>query len=142
MPAGARRRLLFALAATLVLPSVAVVPASAAPPRVILDGPVDTYASYQPQSSCLREVQPGLAALRELIAIEYPAQAAFITLRDCAVDGVSEHKEGRALDWMLDVGDAAEDQVAWDFLTWLRAGEDGQPDARMRRLGIMYIIWA
>ena len=140
MPAGKRTRLLL-VAATLMVPTLAVLPASAAPPRVTLDSAVDGYASYEPQAGCLHEVQSGLEALRELIATEYPAQAAFLTLRDCGIGGVSEHKEGRALDWMLDVDDPADDRVAWDFLTWLRAEEEGQPDARMRRLGIMYIIW-
>ena len=55
--------------------------------------------------------------------------------------GVSEHKEGRALDWMLDVDDPGDNQIAWDFVNWLRASEGGAANARMRRLGIMYVVW-
>ena len=78
--------------------------------------PVDGYSPYDPQTTCTSGVQPGLQALRELIAAEYPDHASFLTLRDCADGGVSEHKEGRALDWMLDVDDPGDNQIAWDFV--------------------------
>ena len=103
--------------------------------------PVDGYSPYDPQTTCTSGVQPGLQALRELIAAEYPDHASFLTLRDCADGGVSEHKEGRALDWMLDVDDPGDNQIAWDFVNWLRASEGGAANARMRRLGVMYVIW-
>ena len=141
MLAGSRTRLLAALTAALAIATVASPPAWAAPDPGSFDSPVDDYASYDPQTTCVTEVAPGLQALRELIAAEYPDQASFLTLRDCASGGVSEHKEGRALDWMLDVDDPADDTVAWDFMNWLRAPEGGEQNARMRRLGIMYVIW-
>ena len=103
--------------------------------------PVDGYSPYDPQTTCTSGVQPGLQALRELIAAEYPDHASFLILRDCADGGVSEHKEGRALDWMLDVDDPGDNQIAWDFVNWLRASEGSATNARMRRLGIMYVIW-
>jgi len=141
MCAGPRWRLLPALTVAIVLAAVASTPAWAAPAPGSFDVPVDGYASYEPQTTCVDEVAPGLAALRDLIAAEYPKHASFLILRDCASGGVSEHKEGRALDWMLDVDDPVDDKVAWDFMTWLRAPEGGEQNARMRRLGIMYVIW-
>ena len=141
MLAGCQLRLLPALAVAMVLAFVAGAPAEAAPRGAAFEVPVDGYSSYDPQTTCLTEVAPGLQALRDLIAAEYPGRGTFLTLRDCAAGGVSEHKEGRALDWMLDVDDPGDDRAAWDFVNWLRASEGGAANARMRRLGVMYVIW-
>jgi len=55
---------------------------------------------------------------------------------------VSEHEEGRALDYMLDANNAADRAVANDFLGWLLATDQyGNQHAMARRLGVMYIIW-
>jgi len=141
MLAGSRLRLLSALAATMIVMTIASTPARAAPEPAAFDVPVDAYAAYVPQSTCATKVQPGAVALRDLIAARYPDHASFLMLRDCAAGGVSEHKEGRALDWMLEVDEAADDRVAWDFVNWLRESEGPEQNARMRRLGIMYVIW-
>lgn len=56
--------------------------------------------------------------------------------RNCST-GTSEHKEGRAVDWMVNVNNTAQREAAADFLSWLTA--DGGAEAR--RLGVMYVIY-
>jgi hypothetical protein len=59
-------------------------------------------------------------------------------VRECYVGGNSEHKEGRAWDWMVSYPSASATQL----LSWLLAADDaGNPHAMFRRLGIMYMIW-
>ncbi len=64
------------------------------------------------------------------------------TTRACSSGGKSEHKDGRALDWMLDSTDPADKALADSFLAWL-VGPDAQgvPAGNARRLGVMYVIW-
>ena len=55
---------------------------------------------------------------------------------------MSEHKEGRALDWSLDATKKADLKRAEEFLAGLRATDKhGNPDALARRMGVMYVIW-
>ncbi|MDP3892516.1 hypothetical protein, partial [Nocardioides sp.] len=62
--------------------------------------------------------------------------------RACRVGGLSEHKEGRAVDWMLDHRRKKERRIAKRFLREVLAtDEDGNTHALARRMGIMYIIW-
>jgi hypothetical protein len=62
--------------------------------------------------------------------------------RECSIGGRSEHKEGRAWDWMLSKYRPAERAVADQFLAWLlNEGPDGQVAYNARRLGVMYVIW-
>ncbi len=52
--------------------------------------------------------------------------------------GRSEHKEGRALDYMV----AANDPTSWRIIDWvLHSDEYGNPYAFGRRFGLMYIVW-
>jgi hypothetical protein len=124
----------------LVLPLAG--PAAAAPPSVPRFGPeIDAYAHYDGQTRCLSTEQPGVVDFRAMLQRTYGANNAGI-LRNCSVGGVSEHKEGRAYDWMINAFNATERARADDFLAWLLApDEHGNPNAMARRFGIMYIIW-
>lgn len=56
--------------------------------------------------------------------------------------GTSEHYEGRAWDWGLNVHNAAQRRTAHHFLHWLlRKDSQGRVAAKARRLGVMYVIW-
>lgn len=56
--------------------------------------------------------------------------------------GTSEHKEGRAWDWMVSVSVPSQKAAADSLLEWLTEEDRYGNDAAMaRRLGIMYIIW-
>jgi peptidoglycan hydrolase-like protein with peptidoglycan-binding domain len=110
-------------------------------PSVPAPAPIEDYTPYLPQRSCDPFVKPGTDALRSLLLSTYGGRDLGI-VRDCAIGGLSEHKEGRAFDWGLDASVPAEKAVADQFLAWLLApGPAGEPGYNARRLGVMYVIW-
>jgi hypothetical protein len=101
----------------------------------------DGFPSYQGQSTCTPAAKPGAAKLASLLSATYGPYAIGIS-RSCSVGGQSEHKEGRALDWMLNAKNATQKAAADAFLTWLLAtDENGNVAAMARRLGVMYVGW-
>jgi hypothetical protein len=84
--------------------------------------------------------KPGPIALRNLLTATYGSIAAGIT-RSC--DGtVSEHAEGRALDWMADYANPDLRAKAQAVISWLQATDaQGNANAVARRLGIEYWIY-
>lgn len=104
--------------------------------------PVEPYADHAGQSECSPEERPGVQAFRDLVLAAYPDTEDGGIVRDCATGGRSEHKEGRAWDWMLDAHDPEDAAAAAEVLEWLLAPDaDGEPHALARRLGVMYVIW-
>jgi hypothetical protein len=102
---------------------------------------IDPYPKHESQSSCLNVEQPGVVAFRSLLRQTHGANTGGI-LRACHVGARSEHKEGRAYDWMLDASKASDRAKAEQVLTWLLATDvHGNRHAMLRRLGITYIIW-
>jgi hypothetical protein len=148
--AGACRRAAICVVVALVSTgmSVLLAPAGQAAP---LPGPaapaaaparIEDFAPYVGQSTCDPVAKPGTIALAETLLDHYgTGQDGGIT-RDCSIGGRSEHKEGRAWDWMLSVSRPEERAVAEQFLAWLTAaGPDGKDAYNARRLGVMYVIW-
>jgi hypothetical protein len=129
----------------LVVPATTAADAATAPavPKApTFTVPVDLKPEYQGQQFCAPTPRPGTVALGKLIAATYPAYPTIGFERDCSVGGQSEHKDGRALDWMVSVRVADQKATADAFLKWLLAtGPDGTPNAMARRLGVMYIGW-
>ncbi|MFI2664143.1 hypothetical protein ACH497_15780, partial [Micromonospora carbonacea] len=116
-------------------------PAVAAPPTPAFGPNIDSYAAYDPQDTCDPTAKPGVVEIKNLLNAEYGSHTWGIT-RDCDSGGTSEHKEGRALDYHLDVDNAGQAADARDILSWLHATDQyGNQHAIARRLGIMYIIW-
>ena len=114
-------------------------PASAA---TTYDGPVEDYATYQPQRSCRDTPRPGTRELAAWIDATYDGGAALASIRACSSGGASEHKAGRAVDWMIDVTDRAQRREARSFLRTVFATDaDGNRHALARRMGLMYVIW-
>jgi hypothetical protein len=102
--------------------------------------PVDGYATYQPQKTCVRKDKPGTLALGQWLAARGGAYGG--TLRDCRSGGSSEHKDGRAFDWTLDAKSLDDQATAEAFITEAFADDEiGDTDALARRMGIMYVIW-
>ena len=103
--------------------------------------PPEAPAQYVGQVSCEPSSKPGTVALTQVITATY-GPSTIGTLRPCGSGGRSEHKDGRALDWMLDAADPADKAVATAFLQWL-TGPDaaGVAAGNARRLGVMYVIW-
>ncbi len=114
-----------------------VLPPERAYPAV-LDAPIE----YEGMTTCDPVARPGAMMLRQLLLDTYGKAVIGIT-RACDQDSISEHKEGRAVDWMVDWKNPAERAEAQAFVDWVTApGPDGTPAANARRLGIMYIGWA
>jgi hypothetical protein len=100
---------------------------------------IDPYPGYDGQDTCDPTPKPGTLDLRALLLAAYPATQDWGISRDCAVGGVSEHKEGRAFDW--GVPTRANELDAQELIDWLLADDQyGNHDAMARRLGIMYLI--
>ncbi|HET7325826.1 MAG TPA: peptidoglycan-binding domain-containing protein, partial [Nocardioidaceae bacterium] len=128
--------------------SVAVAGGVAAPANAGLQAPVaqprgvEDFSGYFPQVSCSPVLQPGVVKFRNLALRTYQRGHDGGITRSCVQGGLSEHKEGRAWDWMLDVGNRRDRRVANNFLSWLTAkGRDGEAGYQARRLGVMYVIW-
>lgn len=103
---------------------------------------VEDFAAYVPQTSCDPRWRPGVRRFRNLVLRQYPATGDLGALRNCTDDATSEHLDGRAWDWEVDVGRPKQFAAATDLLNWLLAdGPDGRPGYWARRLGIMYIIY-
>jgi hypothetical protein len=104
---------------------------------------IDPYSSYQSQNTCLGVVQNGTARLAAFWKQANPGIGSGIgLLRDCAAGDNSEHKEGRAMDYMLDSTNKTQAAVAQQVIDWLLATDAyGNQNAMVRRTGLMYMIW-
>jgi hypothetical protein len=103
--------------------------------------PVEDYASYDPQTTCTKKPRAGTVALGEWLVATYGGGGGAVN-RPCSGAGTSEHKDGRAVDWVLDADDPADRKVARTFLIAAFATDgEGNPAALARRMGIMYLIW-
>jgi hypothetical protein len=132
-----------ALTVVLVVAGPATAGASSllTPPVAIQTAP-DAPSGHRGQVSCDPQAKPGAAALRSIVMAYYGAGRDGGITRACNINARSEHQEGRAWDWMLNVNNPAEKAVADDFTLWL-TGPDGTGEAagNARRLGVMYVIW-
>jgi peptidoglycan hydrolase-like protein with peptidoglycan-binding domain len=114
-----------------------------APPTKSLPSALDLASPYEPQRICDPTAKPGVVAFAELMQSYYAAtsKTTYGIGRNCN-SGVTEHSEGRALDWMLSVNNPTQKAIADSVTTWLSAPDaQGRPGAMARRFGIMYIIW-
>ena len=102
--------------------------------------PVDSYATWQPQKTCVTKDRPGTLMLSQWLDARGGAYGG--TLRACRSGGSSEHKDGRAFDWTLDAKSLDDQATAEAFITEAFADDEiGDTDALARRMGIMYVIW-
>ena len=102
---------------------------------------IEDYADYQPQSKCSPRAKPGTTYLGTTVVKRFGGGFGPIS-RPCSSGGTSEHKEGRAFDWMLDATRKRDRKKAHAFMDWVFATDkQGNTDARARRMGIMYVIW-
>jgi hypothetical protein len=105
-------------------------------------GPVEDYASYQPQKKCRSSALPGTKRLARWIDRRYDGGRASASIRACGSGGTSEHKDGRAIDWSMNAAKKAERREVRRFLDRILAtDEEGNEHALARRMGVMYVIW-
>ncbi len=98
---------------------------------------VEEFAGYSGQVTCNPVLLPGVRKLRALALRTYGRGYDGGISRSCVSGGTSEHKEGRAWDWMLNVNNRTQRNAAADFLAWLTRNNGVQA----RRLGVMYAIY-
>ncbi|HSS67825.1 MAG TPA: peptidoglycan-binding domain-containing protein [Nocardioidaceae bacterium] len=117
-------------------------PQGLTPPKG-LPSDLDPAPEYQPQTGCAAKAMPGILRLRTLALATYGRGGTSpATPRACTDGGQSEHKDGRAWDWMLNVSNKADRTAAADFLSWLTGpGPSGQAGEMASRLGVMYVIY-
>jgi hypothetical protein len=117
----------------------APVPAGA---PVALPAQMDVPPEYEGQAQCDPTPKPGSQRLADLIKATYGSNQTVWIPRGCNVGGQSEHKEGRAVDWMVDVRKTQDRANAEAFLNWLLGPDQfGVEYGNAIRLGIMYIGW-
>ncbi len=104
--------------------------------------PIEDYASYEPQTNCSPDAKPGTTRLSDWLQAQYPGSGSLGISRSCKDGGVSEHKEGRAFDWAVNVTSARDRAYVADFFARIFATDaEGDTAALARRMGIMYLIW-
>src|SRR3954466_6929737 len=111
-------------------------------PTRTLPAASDALPTYQDQRSCDPAAKPGVEAYARMLLTTYKQGHSGGIVRGCGIGATSEHKEGRAFDWMLSVNKPAE-KAAGDALTKWLTGKDehGVVGGNARRLGVMYVIW-
>lgn len=103
---------------------------------------IEGWAAYDGQTTCSPTAKPGVTAFLNLLTSVYPSTGSLGITRACNIGGRSEHKEGRALDWRVNVNSSKEREIARQALYWLLSTDKyGHWHAMARRLGMMYVIW-
>ncbi|MCW2748910.1 MAG: hypothetical protein JWR83_20 [Aeromicrobium sp.] len=143
------RRIVIVVAAAVLLGAGLPAPSYAGAPPITLPahpqglvGPVDLpdgldpASPYLPQVSCSPIDMPGVVKLQALVLKTY-GEGGIGAIHHGCTEGVSEHSEGRAWDWMASTADKKQKAAAANFISWVTKnhGENA------RRLGIMYIIY-
>jgi hypothetical protein len=123
--------------------SFAAVQSPTAMPRaaVALPAAVEDFSPYLPQVSCDPSPKPGVVAFQRLMLSTFKHGWSGGIVRNCSAPGVaggrSEHKEGRAWDWMLNPNSYADQAAGQQAVDWLMSNDA----TNARRLGVMYLIW-
>jgi hypothetical protein len=124
------------LSVVAVVPAQAVIPDNPHPPKTMSDTAVDKHLGYRKQTTCSPSAKPGAKALLKLLIDTWGGSSSGIS-RSCGSGRTSEHKEGRALDWRMNVKNKSQAARVQQALEWMTAN-NGEV---AYRLGIMYIIW-
>src|SRR5438128_2381114 len=97
---------------------------------------IEDYADYRPQTRCSPRAKPGTLELGHFMVRRFGGTFGYIS-RPCKAGGTSEHKEGRAFDWMLDAAKPRDRKIAAAFLADVFATDErGNEHAKARRMGI------
>ncbi len=129
---------------------VTATPASAATPQprtpAGLPSAIEGMAAYVPQVSCDPRIGAGTRELATYLVNSYRATVptTWGSARACGTGDTmpSEHYDGRAIDWMVNVKNAQQRAAANATIAWLLATDaHGNRFAMARRLGVMYLIF-
>lgn len=110
---------------------------------VVLPAALEGMAPYVPADTCDPVAKPGVVKFAALLQRTYAGTGSSGIIRDCAGEAnVSEHTEGRAFDWTVNINNPAQVAQVHALTSWLLAPDaHGNLAANARRLGVMYIIW-
>lgn len=96
---------------------------------------------YIPQNACYALELPGVSAFRDMLLQTFPRSRSSLGMynisRGCNTPGVSEHEEGRALDFEANIDNPLQYAQAQRLLRYLTA----RGGYHAKRWGIMYIIY-
>lgn len=127
-------------------PTLPPVPPPPPPPppvaTTVLPALADVVPTYQAQRSCDPAAKPGVEAYVRMVLQTYRVGRNGGIVRGCGIGATSEHKEGRAFDYMLSVN-VPQEKAVGDALTGWLTGPDaaGVVGGNARRIGVMYLIW-
>lgn len=102
---------------------------------------VEALQPYVGQGGCDPVAKPGVLAFQSLLMSTYRDTGTLGIVRDCGIGGLSEHKEGRALDWAVSATNPSHVEQVRELTDWLTATSGQDVAANARRFGIMYMIW-
>jgi hypothetical protein len=151
--AGEMRRIAFLAAFALLAaaPAAQAIPHLPPDPAPVAGNPADRMLEvpiedsvYDPATHCTPHAKrPGMVALQRWL--EANARGVSWGTYRCerwGKDSASLHAEGRALDWHLDLFNAADAREAQRLIRLLLAPDEaGNPQALARRMGLEEIIW-
>ena len=103
---------------------------------------IEPLAAYAANVSCDPVIKPGTRRLADLLVHTYPGTY-YSSTYSCGTDGtISEHYDGRAIDWMVSIRSTRTYADAKAVISWLLATDaQGNRFAMARRLGVMYLIY-
>jgi peptidoglycan hydrolase-like protein with peptidoglycan-binding domain len=139
--------LLLVAALLVAVPTAASATTPTPTPRIPrgLPAAIEPLGGYVGQVTCQPTIRPGTAKLAKLLAYTYRNYNAtsWASTYACGTDGTrSEHYDGRAIDWMVDVHSTKQHAAAKAAIAWLLATDTaGNRFAMARRLGVMYLIY-
>ena len=146
-----RLSLLFAVLALGLTASVAhAYPRVPQPAPAVAGNPADRLLTtpiedsvYEPATHCAPKPHPGMIKLQRWL--EATTLGVFWGSYRCEMWGkhsASLHAENRAIDWHLDVDNAADRRAAANLIALLLAPDAaGNPQALARRMGVEELIW-
>ncbi|HZC69496.1 MAG TPA: peptidoglycan-binding domain-containing protein [Jatrophihabitans sp.] len=135
-----------ALSVSLLIAAPAALAAPPTPhaPRK-LPAAIESLGGYVEQTACQPVARRGTVKLARLLASTYRNYGAtsWASTYACGTDGTrSEHYDGRAIDWMVDIHNKKQHAAAKTAIAWLLATDKaGNRFAMARRLGVMYLIY-
>lgn len=107
-----------------------------APPTKDLPTTLDAAPPWEYSYSCDPNDKPGMIKFAQLVSAHY-GRPGYYTSRSCVRGAVSEHYEGRALDWTMNAYDPAQKAIGDSVAQWITANNGEMA----RRFGIQAVIW-
>ncbi|MGB3827862.1 MAG: cell wall-binding repeat-containing protein, partial [Ornithinimicrobium sp.] len=106
------------------------------PPSKSLPRTLDAAPGWQYSYSCDPNDKPGMTAFAKLISQHYN-RPRYTTSRSCKAGNTSQHGEGRAIDWPMNVYNSSDKAIGDAVAYWLTSNNGEMA----RRFGVQSVIW-